>query len=615
MNSFFLKKWNIYSPFKWNKQRIGFWVSIAFFMSQNVMVSGQSNKVDSLTRILENKSINDTTHVRVLVQLAQEYIYSDANKAAKYGEEAVRIALATDHDKTKADAYKNLGNVNFYLSNYNLAVEYWLQSLNYAEKTGDQLFMASLYGNLGAAQNELKQHEKGIFYLKKKLEILNTTPNVQEEIFTYINLSSSYLALGNNDSSFFYNDLGLLKSQESENSFTKAHLNSLRSTGYTNLGEYDKALEYAFQVEQYAELSGNKDLNALTTNQMSLIYSKLGLFDKAYEYSQKAYLLANEFGSKKWQMEVFEYRSLIDQEQGNYKDALSNYTRYIQIRDSIIGDENQVENARLEERFEAEKNYEIMRAELDYQRKIQIFLLANMVVIILIGIAVWLLFQKKRKAQMAQKNEMFKSFVAETNLKLYRLQMNPHFIFNSLNSISDYIRRNQINDAEFYLRKFASLMRGTLENSLENYITLKEDLQVLESYIELEKARLDNSFKFWVEVSKDLDPDLVLIPPMILQPFIENAIWHGLSEKRDGGQIKLSIERNKENLVCTIQDNGKGWSEIEPKGEKKSYGVRLTKERLEIISRMTNISTGLFFSDNLPGTKVKMELPYILDES
>lgn len=579
------------------------------------MVSGQSNKVDSLTRILENKSINDTTHVRVLVQLAQEYIYSDANKAAKYGEEAVRIALATDHDKTKADAYKNLGNVNFYLSNYNLAVEYWLQSLNYAEKTGDQLFMASLYGNLGAAQNELKQHEKGIFYLKKKLEILNTTPNVQEEIFTYINLSSSYLALGNNDSSFFYNDLGLLKSQESENSFTKAHLNSLRSTGYTNLGEYDKALEYAFQVEQYAELSGNKDLNALTTNQMSLIYSKLGLFDKAYEYSQKAYLLANEFGSKKWQMEVFEYRSLIDQEQGNYKDALSNYTRYIQIRDSIIGDENQVENARLEERFEAEKNYEIMRAELDYQRKIQIFLLANMVVIILIGIAVWLLFQKKRKAQMAQKNEMFKSFVAETNLKLYRLQMNPHFIFNSLNSISDYIRRNQINDAEFYLRKFASLMRGTLENSLENYITLKEDLQVLESYIELEKARLDNSFKFWVEVSKDLDPDLVLIPPMILQPFIENAIWHGLSEKRDGGQIKLSIERNKENLVCTIQDNGKGWSEIEPKGEKKSYGVRLTKERLEIISRMTNISTGLFFSDNLPGTKVKMELPYILDES
>ncbi|MGY6543153.1 MAG: histidine kinase, partial [Cyclobacteriaceae bacterium] len=580
----------------------------------NCQVFAQTSTLDSLQNILESRDLHDTTKVRVLVQIGQTYIYSDVRKAEFYAKEALDIAQSTDVNKTKADAFKNMGNVNYYLSNYNLAVQYWLESLKYAEKMGNQLYMAALYGNIAAAHNELKEFRQGVFFLKKKLVMLQSTPQIQEEIFTYINLSSSYMGLDHYDSSFYFIDLGLEKSLESKNEFSEHHLYSLKCTGYTKLEEYEKALKYGLKVNTWSEASNNKDLLTLSSNQLSLIYAKLGDFEQAYRHNDKSLFLANEFGSKKWEMEAYDYRARIDREKGDFQQALTNYTNYISLRDSIIGEEKRVENARLEERYEAEKNYELIRNELEFQRQIKNIAIANSGFILLAAFGFIMVIQKKRKAQLAHKHEIFKAYVAETNLKFHRLQMNPHFIFNSLNAIRDYIKKERLNDADFYLGKFASLMRGTLENSQENYITLNEDLKALRAYLDLERGRLNNSFTYEIHLSAEINPDQVLIPPMILQPLIENAIWHGFGNDAENGKIRVQIEKQEANLICTILDNGKGFSESKQPKDGKSYGTRLIKERLDIISKLTHTKTGLDFINCQPGTQVNMVLPYILEE-
>ena len=132
--------------------------------------------------------------------------------------------------------------------------------------------------------------------------------------------------------------------------------------------------------------------------------------------------------------------------------------------------------------------------------------------------------------------------------------MNPHFIFNSLNSIADYINKNDTKSADYYLAKFAKLMRGILENSLEKEIPLSEELKILESYIQLEMSRLQNKFGYEITTAENINPENVFVPPMILQPFVENSIWHGLSKKDNGGKITISVSKTGNLLNCIVED-------------------------------------------------------------
>jgi LytS/YehU family sensor histidine kinase len=203
--------------------------------------------------------------------------------------------------------------------------------------------------------------------------------------------------------------------------------------------------------------------------------------------------------------------------------------------------------------------------------------------------------------------------------------MNPHFIFNSLNSIQHFIVKNNDEHAIKYLNKFARLIRMILDNSESPTVTIKEEIDALKIYIELEIMRFENKFSFQMEIDPNIDLDLEEIPSMLIQPYVENAILHGLTSRFDNaGILKIQIKKQKDDdtelVICTIEDNGIG---REKSAESKSLsgkmhrslGMKVTADRLSLLNDINQSAMSVNITDlknengTAAGTKVEIYIP------
>lgn len=224
--------------------------------------------------------------------------------------------------------------------------------------------------------------------------------------------------------------------------------------------------------------------------------------------------------------------------------------------------------------------------------------------------------KREQKKEFERKVEMSK-----IELKALRTQMNPHFVFNSLNSIQHYIVNSKSEEAIKYLSKFARLIRMILNNSDKPTVTVGEDLESLKLYIELEKMRFEDKFEYVIEVDDSVELDYDIMPPMLMQPYVENAILHGLNPKPEKGKLEIRLRSENNFLICTISDNGIGReksSEIKHAGAGKSHrslGMKITEERLKILneinaSQLSVVITDIKTSDGMAaGTKVELFIP------
>jgi len=225
----------------------------------------------------------------------------------------------------------------------------------------------------------------------------------------------------------------------------------------------------------------------------------------------------------------------------------------------------------------------------------------------------------KREAKI--KTE-FNKKLANTELSALRAQMNPHFLFNSINSIRHKIIKNDTTEAEKYLIKFSSLVRMVLENSRHQMVNLSDELTSLRLYMELESMRFDHRFDFHIEKDKSLNTEELLVPPMLIQPYVENAIWHGLLQKEGAGKVSINLGVLSENIVVTIEDDGIGRekaAELKSKSalKKQSMGMSITGSRLEIIENiyhircMAEVTDLVDSSGESKGTRVVLTLPLL----
>lgn len=208
--------------------------------------------------------------------------------------------------------------------------------------------------------------------------------------------------------------------------------------------------------------------------------------------------------------------------------------------------------------------------------------------------------------------------IAKAELEALRAQMNPHFIFNALNSIQAFILENESKIAHLYLVKFSRLIRSVLENSRLSLISLAQEIETLELYIELEHLRFEQKFQYSINVQEGISFHNTFIPSMLIQPYVENAIWHGLMHKEEEGKLEINIKRGEGVLVCTIEDNGIGRKrskELKKNSlsQHKSMALQLSLERLSILSKQFNKSFYVEIEDltDPSGTKVTIVLPLI----
>ena len=231
-----------------------------------------------------------------------------------------------------------------------------------------------------------------------------------------------------------------------------------------------------------------------------------------------------------------------------------------------------------------------------------LILWALLPIVIAFSFIMFVIYRMRREAEIRQREAEFKQQASEIEMKALRAQMNPHFIFNALNSIYVFIQEKKDTQASDYLLKFSKFIRLVLENSMHKEVAMKEDLEALELYMQLEQLRIKLGFNYIIDIQDEINTNEIYIPPLILQPFVENSIWHGFNTKTEKGTITIRVSKRNQSLHIVVEDDGaerpkdiQEESSTSPaQAKKRSLGMALTRERLQLLnigeSRMAELA-------------------------
>jgi LytS/YehU family sensor histidine kinase len=239
-------------------------------------------------------------------------------------------------------------------------------------------------------------------------------------------------------------------------------------------------------------------------------------------------------------------------------------------------------------------------------------------------LATFFIYRYRRRLRLIHQKANIDKLIAQTQMKALHAQMNPHFVFNSLNSIREMILNNENKEASHFLSKFAQMMRMTLDQSVKSFVTLRSTMEYLERYMEMEQIRNEH-FTCRILADEELDLNEILLPPMLIQPFIENAIWHGTGGIKKDIDINIDFIREGEQMVCIIDDNGIGINQsLDSKTNNiqthSSVGIANIRNRIQLLNEKYGLTCSLEITDksHLPGngngTRVTIRLPLQISE-
>ena len=585
-----------------------FYKSISIFESKNNL-DGNASALYGIARIYQN--------------------WSDYDKAITSYYKAYYIFESKGDTISMAKMLNGVGICQMYSSNYPKAVETFLKVLRYYEneKQTKSIAYGSVLSNIGIVYNRmgnkvnlaLKYHEKALKVYRTndyKIGVANQLANLAN---TYDNLNQPLKAIELQEQAYnIYKDIG--------NKTGMANALTNIGIAYTTVPDYDKTIYYLEQTLPIYKTLNNK-------SNLGVVHSYLGEaylnkrpsaknIHEAEQHLKQAISISKETGYVEIQSEANNLLSKVYAKKGNYKKALQFKEIATVLHDSMTSQDLKDEITRLEVKYEYDKKADLAKAQTDKaqalaqaeikrQKLIKNGSILGGSLLFFTAVFALIIYKRKRDAVSHRQEAEFNAKVADTELKALRAQLNPHFIFNSLNSINDYIQKNDSDSASAYLTKFAKIMRQTLENSNQKEITLEDDLKLMELYLQIESNRLKNKFIYKMNIDEEINMANTLVPPMILQPFIENSIWHGISKKEGMGHININIAKEGQMIVCTVEDDGVGRKNTAINGNDKntSLGLKITKSRIDIINRNKKIKGTVTLQDKTQGLKVEVRLP------
>lgn len=638
-----------------------------WLMLLHVLPAFSNHEIDSLKQLLPLQE-HDTNRYKIYKQLLLKLVGRDYTEALAFSKLAHSIALeypekydlsetyqyigycysylgkndsAIYHlnkglmvnnkpSPTKINIYNTLAGVYFDIGDYEKSVTHYLNAVAVSDQMHDTASAYKSYSQIANPYIELGYYDKAEEYLNKSIAYYQKQKDNRTLLALYNNLGNLYSYQERFEESIPHFERCLGISKEIQYKIGEAYSLSNLGESYRRMGKYHESLKCLLLSDKLMEKENFTFGMAGIKNSIGATYIKLKQYDQAEQYLSKALVFAKEQQLKRYIKSVYKDLAELYELQGNTIKALDCYKQFSNMKDSMYNEEKskQIANSRIKfetEKIEQELKYikdqkelqdlriEQQDSKLRYQRYLNYGIVIATLVIVLIILLVFISYRYKQKAKY---NELARNHL-EISLRFLRSQLNPHFMFNSLSSIQGLILEKSISKANEYLGKFAILMRGVLENTSTSKILLSEELKNSELYLELEQMRHNNKFSFSIEMDKDIESDNLLIPPMILQPFLENAIKHGVSALSEDGIIKLYIYKNKDILVIEIIDNGVGLhaaGKQQSKQTHKSMGLQLVKDRLyrqyaqkEQTELLTFIDLSL--QEQGKGTKVKLQIP------
>lgn len=502
---------------------------------------------------------------------------------------------ANGNEEQVMGCINNLGTVYNRMGKFDQALTYYLQYLEKAEAIAHNDGKESLglgLGNVGLIYKKQKKYPEAIQYLKRSLEINKELGDLRNVEINYQNIGSAYDGMEMLDSAEYY---------------------------------YSQALTLAEQLNLPGKILKAK-------HGLGYVYGSQKQYTKAFSLLEEALEQAIELDFRDLILGINYSLSLFKEQAGNPSQALHYRIEYEVWKDSMINENHLNRVKELELKYEtARKEKEISDLtqqaqiqELNARRQRIMSQALGIGFILLLIIAILIIYQARQRLRnqeliAAQQKELddshFQQKLGELEMKALRAQMNPHFVFNCLNSINHLTLKGETKLASRYLSKFSKLLRQVLEHSEKDLVPLSEELSMLNTYVQLEALRFKDKIQVEQIIDPDVDVDDVFIPPLILQPIVENAIWHGLMHKDGEGKIWISVREEPEQLMCVIEDDGIGREKailFQPESTAKhtSFGLQLTRERLHLLAQENKEERALTISDRQGGgTRVGLRIP------
>ncbi|MDR7129710.1 tetratricopeptide (TPR) repeat protein [Algoriphagus sp. 4150] len=546
------------------------------------------------------------------------YNIGNYTAAIRDHEEAAEWFEKLDFSMGLKHQWNNMGVVFLALDDYPRALDVFLKAERIAG--ADLSLQAGILSNIGLVYKNTEEYSQSLKYQLEALGIYRNSGNKQGEANALSNLATLYDHTGKSEEALAYYEESLKINKEIGNDRKIAGELTNIGAVYLRMNQLVKAKGYLSEaVELYASTNDYNGLSVALSEWAECYAENPG---NRLLLQHRALDAAVKSGSPLRQSHTLKALSDSYEKAGNFELALQNHKLHIAFRDSVFNEEKKVEIVRSQMQFDFGKKEALIEAERETERALAIAEIKRQTTVkkaaitggagLLMALVTAFVLYKRRRDALAQKKEAeFRALVSDTELKALRSQMNPHFIFNSLNSIGDYVLKNDNQSAQDYLAKFAKLMRTVLENSEHKEIPLSEDLKFIELYLQVETKRLPGRFSYAIHVEEGLNTENTLIPPLILQPFIENSIWHGFKDRKSRGHIVIDFKKKDGTLLCSVDDNGTGRTVNTTDSTKKSLGVAITENRIKILNKQNNANGKLLVIDKLhnAGTRVELSLP------
>jgi tetratricopeptide (TPR) repeat protein/anti-sigma regulatory factor (Ser/Thr protein kinase) len=546
---------------------------------------------------------------------------------------ALRMARKLHSDSLCALAQFGAGQAIWYRGDFAMAIDTVEQALRLFKKFGDQYNTTASLRILSNIYDDIGEYENAFKTVTEALEIFKNYHDDQNEMLSLIQMGTLYKNIGDTATAAYYYKK-VIDLEPTKGNYSYREL-------YHRVGELYVAKHEPDSARYYYEkaFSGNRNSRTIRTRigETYLLQSKLSA---AYDYFSpllaeakstndvnieipvslglaKIYLLRNDLvaatkladtalalstqrGQRQNRRDAFQLLSAICEAKGDAKTALHYQKQFQQIKDSLITD--QFKGQLYTFRYKAEQSEQLAALQAEKDTAIRNF--------ILIGLAVLLIFvfillrHKNEKLKLRQR-------ASDLEMQALRAQMNPHFVFNCLTAINHFVLANETDRASQYLTRFSRLLRMVLINAGKAVITLEEEIAILRLYLDMEQLRFKDAFDYTINYDENVQPSMVNLPSFILQPFCENAIWHGLLHKEGTGRLNIHCSMSDSLLSCTITDNGIGREKAASLKktsvkEHASVGQTLSAERLGLYNgKKTDIASFTIQDlDNHAGTKV-----------
>jgi tetratricopeptide (TPR) repeat protein len=513
------------------------------------------------------------------------YWTKNNEKAAFYYQKAYE--LAKEIGRNTGRTLNNLGIIASNSKQYDKAIAYYTEAIEQYKKMSATDMIAQTEVNIADLHNEKGDYKNAVIFAQKGVEGILKTKSITGLPEGYEALITAYIRLGD-----------LPKALENQRKFTAIKDSLFNSSRQKELLE----LQTKFATEK-------KDKEIQLLNQDKLVAD--------LKLKQQNLDLINQ--------------KLLTEKNAKTVDLLRQ-SKLLQETDlartiSELKGEKQVGENRNTQLSLYQTELKLKEQQAKVQEKNNAILRGLVLALVLSGLLLWQFLRYRNRVEHEREaieklraNEAHLRQLQETELHALRSQMNPHFIFNCLNAVKSLVLKNENEAASQYITKFSKLVRMVLENSRSEWISLEQELNILTLYLDIEQTRFNNSFQYWINIEGDVDTEGVKIPPMLVQPYVENAIWHGLMHKEGGGNVTISIIQKTDNLLeINVLDDGVGRQEamkIKSKSatKNKSLGIEISNDRLKIINQIYKVNANVVIQDlvdseGMPcGTNVCLQL-------